>query len=218
MQISPFPFSLFFFFFFSFLIHMAWRHRMQGTEIGFFSFLSKRHVANWETSILIRWICWQGKEGVSETLCLLEGVVLMGRHRRVRWRLPFFVHGFSSLLKWTLWLFKIIWRFRPGTFAFRAAWWVDGWRGLSWCWEGLSSKKKKAIYAYVHWQKWKPFLALFFLVFILIPFLQNGPGLSSGEIIEKQQVRRRRSFRSWGTRPILTCSFHLKYRLRIVLN
>jgi len=88
---------------------MAWRHRMQGTEIGFFSFLSKPHVANWETSILIRWICWQGKEGVSETLCLLEGVVLMGRHRRVRWCLPFLYTVsllFSSGLYGSLKLFE----------------------------------------------------------------------------------------------------------------
>jgi len=140
MQISPFPFSLFFFFF-SFLIHMAWRHRMQGTEIGFFLFLSKRHVANWETSILIRWICWQGKEGVSEALCLLEGVVLMGRHRRVRWCLPFLYTVsllFSSGLYGSLNYLKVpFWDLRFQSF------WVDGWRGLSWCWEGLSSKKKK---------------------------------------------------------------------------
>lgn len=55
---------------------MAWRHRMQGTEIGFFFFFQNGTWRTEKTSIPIRWICWQGKGGVGEALCLLQGVVV----------------------------------------------------------------------------------------------------------------------------------------------
>lgn len=143
-------------------------------------------MANWEISIPIRWICWQGKEGrVSKALCLLEGIALMGRHERVPGGVMFTFFFctrvlFSSQVGF-LWLFKIIWRFRPGIFVFRAVGRMRGWRGLSWCWEGLLSKKKKkrkVNYAYVRWQKWKPVSSFVFFVLILIPFLRDGSRLS----------------------------------------
>lgn len=195
---------------------MAWRHRMQGTEIGFF-FLSKRHVANWETSILIRWICWQGKEGVSEALCLLEGVVLMGRHRRVRWCLPFL---YTVSLLFSSGLYGSLKLFEGSVLGSSLSELLGGWMaGIVLMFERVCrQKKKKPSMPMCTDKNENRFLLCFFLFLFLFLFSKMGLGYRAGETIEKQQVRRRRSFRSWGTRPILTYSFHLKYRLRIVLN
>jgi len=62
------------------------------------------------------------------------------------------------------------------------------------------------------------FLPLFFLSLFLFLFSEMGLGYRVGETIRKQQVQQHPFSRSWGIRPILTCSFHLKYQLRIVLN
>jgi len=198
---------------------MAWRHRYEAQRLGFFFFFRN---GTWriERSLFpLDGFADKGRKEGSARLCVCSRVLPWWVDMsvcQVVWCLPFFFCTrvlFSSQVGF-LWLFKIIWRFRPGIFVFRAVGRMRGWRGLSWCWEGLLSKKKRK-------GKWtmpmcadkneNQFLPLSFLSWFLFLFSEMGLGYRAGEIMGMQQVRRRRSSWSWGARLILTRSFHLKY-------
>jgi len=184
----PFLYLFFFsFFFFSKFSHSyGMATPIRGTEIRFFFFFRN---GTWriERSLFpLDGFADKGRKEGSARLCVCSRVLPWWVDMsvcQVVWCLPFFFCTrvlFSSQVGF-LWLFKIIWRFRPGIFVFRAVGRMRGWRGLSWCWEGLLSKKKKkrkVNYAYVRWQKWKPVSSFVFFVLILIPFLRDGSRLS----------------------------------------
>ena len=110
--------------------------------------------------------------------------------------LTFFVHGFSSLLKWTLWLFKL---FEGSVLGSSLSELLGGWMaGIVLMLRGsvVKKKKKKPSMPMCTDKNENRFLLCFFLFLFLFLFSKMGLGYRAGETIEKQQVRRRRSIRS----------------------